>query len=138
MFENPEKLFIIFVIALLIFGPSKLAGMGATIGRTIREFRNAVRGAQETFSMTEDSYEPTDGPATLPDPGPQSGVTLGGGATSGETGSVDSWTREEGTVAVLESSGGAREGPDDLSSLVSEPTAHDLRESFKRVASGSG
>ncbi len=136
MFENPEKLFIIFVIALLIFGPSKLAGMGATIGRTIREFRNAVRGAQETFSMTEDSYEPTDGPAALPDPGPHSGVTLGGAATSGEPGSVDSWTGEEGAVVVLESSADAREGPDEFSSLVSEPTAHDLRESFKRVASG--
>jgi sec-independent protein translocase protein TatA len=50
MFDNPEKLFILLVIALLIFGPSKLATLGGTIGKTIREFRSAVRGAHETFT----------------------------------------------------------------------------------------
>jgi sec-independent protein translocase protein TatA len=33
---------IILVILLLLFGPSKLAGLGAAAGKTIREFRNAM------------------------------------------------------------------------------------------------
>src|SRR5437660_1595464 len=49
MFENEFKLLVLLTIALLIFGPSKMASLGGTIGKSIRDFRNAVRGAQDSF-----------------------------------------------------------------------------------------
>lgn len=45
---NIEKdLIIILLIALLIFGPSKLAGLGSALGKTIRDFRKAMEGREE-------------------------------------------------------------------------------------------
>jgi len=41
-----QELIIILVIALLIFGPQRLAGIGGALGRAIREFRGAVREAE--------------------------------------------------------------------------------------------
>jgi len=78
MFDNPEKLFILLVIALLIFGPSKLASLGGSMGRAIRDFRSAVRGAQESFGAAAEELkeefkpeEPTDPePLALPEPAP--------------------------------------------------------------------
>jgi len=45
MFEGllqPTHLILILVILLVIFGPGKLAGLGQTLGSSIREFRGAV------------------------------------------------------------------------------------------------
>ncbi len=41
-----QELIIILVIALVIFGPTRLAGIGGALGRAIREFRGAVRDAE--------------------------------------------------------------------------------------------
>lgn len=127
MFENPEKLFIIFVIALLIFGPSKLAGMGATIGRTIREFRNAVRGAQETFSMSEDQYGTPGESISLPEPVAPVGVSPGIGTpvSSGQ----ENGEASSGSAARVVGGGEI----DEISSLVSEPTAQALRENLAKA-----
>ena len=38
------ELILILVISLVIFGPSKLPEMGASIGKAIREVRNATNG----------------------------------------------------------------------------------------------
>lgn len=38
------ELILILLIVLVIFGPSKLPGLGKAVGRTIREFRSANRG----------------------------------------------------------------------------------------------
>lgn len=40
------ELIVILVIALIIFGPSRVAGIGSALGRAIREFRGAVREAE--------------------------------------------------------------------------------------------
>jgi len=76
MFDNPEKLFIILLIALFIFGPQKLIGLGSAMGRAVRDFRGAVRNAQEEFKTaadevhrTEEAYTPPE-PAALPAPEP--------------------------------------------------------------------
>lgn len=37
------ELMIVLVIALFIFGPSKLAGLGKGLGEGIRSFRSAIR-----------------------------------------------------------------------------------------------
>ena len=40
---QPTDLIIILVIALLIFGPSRLPEMGRAFGKTIREFQAATK-----------------------------------------------------------------------------------------------
>ena len=40
---QPMHLLILLVIALLIFGPSKLSGLGKGLGEGIRNFKNAMR-----------------------------------------------------------------------------------------------
>ena len=37
------ELILILIIALVIFGPSKLPEMGSSVGKAIREFRNATK-----------------------------------------------------------------------------------------------
>lgn len=39
------ELILILVIALVIFGPSKLPEMGASLGKAIKEFRSATKDA---------------------------------------------------------------------------------------------
>jgi len=132
VFDNPEKMFIILVIALLIFGPTKLAGLGGTIGRTIRDFRSAMRGAHETFTTELEqaaaSVEPY--PAALPAPDPMAEMPP---ASVSETASpMYSWTPAETAVA----SGAPSATPpevdmDEAASLASEPTAEALRKSLQ-------
>ncbi|GBD28539.1 Sec-independent protein translocase protein TatA [bacterium HR31] len=38
-----SELVIILLIALLIFGPSRLADIGSSLGRAVRDFRKAVQ-----------------------------------------------------------------------------------------------
>jgi sec-independent protein translocase protein TatA len=48
MFDNllkPEHLIIILVIALLIFGPSKLPGLGKGLGEAFRGFKEGIKGS---------------------------------------------------------------------------------------------
>lgn len=44
---GPMELVIILVIALLLFGPSRLAGLGSAAGKTISEFRKSMRESSE-------------------------------------------------------------------------------------------
>lgn len=44
---QPTHLIFIFGIILLIFGPKKLPDLGHGLGKGIREFKDAVRGAVE-------------------------------------------------------------------------------------------
>ncbi len=124
MFENPEKLFIILVIALLIFGPSKMAGLGTALGRAIRDFRNAVRSAQDTFTDGIEQATATIEPeaAALPEPAPTPG-----------TGPA----REAPGMAVPATCDADAADLDGLSSLASEPTAEALRRSLAGRASPS-
>jgi TatA/E family protein of Tat protein translocase len=45
------ELIIILVIALLILGPGKLPEVGASLGKTIREFRKASADVQEAVKV---------------------------------------------------------------------------------------
>jgi sec-independent protein translocase protein TatA len=47
MFDNlfkPEHLLLILAIALLIFGPSKLPGLGKGLGEAFRGFKEGIKG----------------------------------------------------------------------------------------------
>ena len=56
------ELVIVLVIALLIFGPTKLPQLGRAIGKTIREFRAHVGGAKDE----PEEQHAEDGPDSSP------------------------------------------------------------------------
>lgn len=47
-----EELLIVLVIVALVFGGSRIADVGAALGKSVREFRHAVRD--------DDEAEPSD------------------------------------------------------------------------------
>jgi sec-independent protein translocase protein TatA len=59
------ELIIILVIALLILGPGKLPEVGASIGKSIREFRKASSDLSDSVKV-DTSPLPADPPATAP------------------------------------------------------------------------
>lgn len=52
---GPLELVIVLVIALLVIGPKRLPEMGNSIGKTIREFRNASSDVSDAVSMEPES-----------------------------------------------------------------------------------
>ncbi len=44
---------IILLILLLLFGPSKLAGLGAAAGKTLKEFRKALSEGEDEAKDTK-------------------------------------------------------------------------------------
>lgn len=44
---GPQELLIILAIALLLFGGSRLAGLGKGVGRSIREFKSEVKSVDD-------------------------------------------------------------------------------------------
>lgn len=51
------ELIIIFVIALLIFGPKKLPEMGSAIGKTVKEFRKGMDSISNPKEEPVTSYQ---------------------------------------------------------------------------------
>jgi sec-independent protein translocase protein TatA len=49
------ELIIILVIALLILGPGKLPEVGASIGKSIREFRKASSDLSDSVNVSVDT-----------------------------------------------------------------------------------
>ena len=47
------ELLIILVIVLIIFGPGRLSGAGAALGRAIREFRRSIQGDEEEAKLPQ-------------------------------------------------------------------------------------
>ncbi|MFN8458166.1 MAG: twin-arginine translocase TatA/TatE family subunit [Anaerolineae bacterium] len=47
------ELLIILVIVLIIFGPGRLTGAGAALGKAIREFREGVTSRPKESTATE-------------------------------------------------------------------------------------
>ena len=44
---QPTHLFFILLIVLIIFGPGKLPDLGRSLGKGIREFKDAMKGTME-------------------------------------------------------------------------------------------
>ena len=57
-------LIIILVIALIIFGPSKLPQLGKAVGQTLKEFKNSTKDivddVADEFKLDEPEKESTD------------------------------------------------------------------------------
>ncbi len=47
---QPTHLIIIAIVALIIFGPSRLPEIGRAFGKTLKEFQSATREATQGFS----------------------------------------------------------------------------------------
>ena len=54
---GPMELIIILVIALVVFGPKRLPDMGRSLGKAIREFRNAGKEIQSDIVESIDKDE---------------------------------------------------------------------------------
>jgi sec-independent protein translocase protein TatA len=77
---GPMELFVVLIIALLVFGPKRLPEMGSSLGKGIRDFRAALAG-----EIQPDEKQPpeanqqlpvAEGPATgMVDAGPGDAVT---------------------------------------------------------------
>ena len=51
------ELMVILVIALVIFGPSKLPQIGSGLGKAIRDFKKGVTGSEEEEASKENKKE---------------------------------------------------------------------------------
>src|SRR5438045_6842252 len=52
-----QEMIVIFVIALVLFGPKKLPELGRTIGKAITEFRRASNDLKATFEREMQTLE---------------------------------------------------------------------------------
>lgn len=50
---GPQELIIILVIVLLLFGGSRLAGLGKSSGRALKEFKEETRGLRDESKSTD-------------------------------------------------------------------------------------
>ena len=58
MFDNllkPEHLLLILAIALLIFGPTKLPGLGKGLGEAFRGFKDGIKGSDTDAPKQENA-----------------------------------------------------------------------------------
>ena len=51
------EIFIILVVALVIFGPKKLPEMGRSLGKAIREFKSAGTELQDELTKAADEID---------------------------------------------------------------------------------
>ena len=75
---GPLELVIILVIALLILGPGRLPDVGASLGKSIREFRKASSDVQEAVKVDVDTTPippAAAAPATAPAQAPVADAT---------------------------------------------------------------
>ena len=61
---GPLELVIILVIALVILGPGKLPDVGASLGKSIREFRKASSDVQDAVRVETTPLPPAQPPVT--------------------------------------------------------------------------
>jgi TatA/E family protein of Tat protein translocase len=74
-----QEMLVIGVLALLVFGPSKLPELGRMVGRAMREFRRAsdeFRSTVETNLHINDPDPPPPDPVTVATPEPSTETTL--------------------------------------------------------------
>lgn len=53
-FIGTQELFLIMVVALVVFGPRKLPEIGRSLGKTLNEFRRASEDFKRTWQMEAD------------------------------------------------------------------------------------
>ena len=61
---GPMEIVVVLIIALLVFGPTKLPEVSRSIGRGLREFRKASQDVKDELIGGLDEVEPTHRPAS--------------------------------------------------------------------------
>ncbi len=51
---GPGELILLIVLALIIFGPSRIADLGGQLGKGIRAFQEGLKGEDEKSGSMED------------------------------------------------------------------------------------
>ncbi|HZN03945.1 MAG TPA: twin-arginine translocase TatA/TatE family subunit [Candidatus Polarisedimenticolia bacterium] len=85
---GPELL-VIFVVALLIFGPRKLPELGKTLGRGLAEFRRAANDLRDSLETEVARESPKPAAPSLPAGGSPPPGTLESGADASATPPTD-------------------------------------------------
>lgn len=62
-----QELAVIFVVALLIFGPKRLPELARSLGKGLAEFRRASNELRRSFSLEMDNAPPETGSASVHD-----------------------------------------------------------------------
>jgi sec-independent protein translocase protein TatA len=75
---GPTELIIILVIVLLLFGGSRLAGLGKSTGRALKEFKEETKGLRDKDDATTPAEPPAATPALGPNPGAPTQTAPGG------------------------------------------------------------
>ena len=52
-----QELLIVMVIVMLIFGTSKISGIGKSMGTAIRDFRDSMKGESEEEKISDGTQE---------------------------------------------------------------------------------
>jgi sec-independent protein translocase protein TatA len=77
---GPVELIVILAIALIVIGPGKLPEVGASLGKSIREFRKAATDVKDSASIDAPAAATASAtaapvPASTPTPAPPAAVT---------------------------------------------------------------
>lgn len=114
---TPEIL-LVLLIALLLFGPTKLPEMGKSLGKAIREFKKASAELQDTIErevedLKRDVKEPDQAPQTrpkgaLPSPQPRTAAASNEASQTGQASVAENGAEE---VKEPAAPGEEREGP---------------------------
>lgn len=60
---GPVELFLVLVVVVLLFGGTRLAELGGSLGKGVREFRRGIRDDDDAAAEAEDSAaEPAGAP----------------------------------------------------------------------------
>lgn len=67
---GPAEILVILLIALIVFGPKRLPEIGKTVGKGLREFRQATQDVKDELSLSlsddDDEDEPEPSSSTAP------------------------------------------------------------------------
>ncbi len=114
---GPVELAVVFVVALLVFGPTKLPELARTLGKGMREFRRASselrRSIDLDLDLDEQTKKPPQGPAqtgsTHVPPAPGSPLDQLENAAAGSANDEDS-EGKDGALTAGESEDSKQEG----------------------------
>ncbi len=60
------ELLFILIIALIVFGPSKLPQIGSGLGKAIRDFKKGISGEEPVETIKEEKASKKEGSGELP------------------------------------------------------------------------
>lgn len=122
------ELLVILVVALLVFGPTKLPELARSLGRGMAEFRRASSDLRQSFMEADPRIEAPKGGEKAEEKGSGSAASGGSEATapSGEGASASGSGSAEDDASETEGAAGAErtatgEGEGDARSAPSEP-----------------